>query len=158
MAKKKSHVEKIFMFPFTYLFKREIKIQKTSKNVTDSIRDSLIQRELDIITIENNIIEGKKSLFTIDFSHRSPLVISPNKEEFKYFEDEKILRYTVKIFHSTLLYLIYSLFIFFVFDLFIKHFIIKLICSITFFVIINFIIYVQYQTVIDNISRKLNEN
>lgn len=146
------------MFPFTYIFKREIKIQKTSKKVTDAIRDSLIQREVDTITIDNNVIKGEEKLFKIDFSSKSPLVISPNKEEFKYYEDEKILYYTVKIFNSALLYLIYSLFIFFVLSLFINHLITNILCVTAFFFIINFISYFRYQNAINNISRNLNEN
>lgn len=146
------------MLPFTYIFKREIKIQKTFKKVTDVIRDSLIQREIDTITIDNNIIKGEEKLFKIDFSSKFPLVILPNKEEFKYNEDEKILCYTVKIFNSTLLYLIYSLFIFFVLSLLINHLITNTLYSTAFFLIINFISYFRYQNAIDTISRNLNEN
>jgi len=62
------------MFLFTYTFEREIKDSNTLKNVTDEIRHSFMEREMDDSTFDDNMIVGKEKLFKLDFSSRSPLV------------------------------------------------------------------------------------
>ncbi|MCJ7932356.1 MAG: hypothetical protein MUW56_01655 [Chryseobacterium sp.] len=146
------------MFPFTYTFEREIKQGKTIENVTHAVRDSFVERKVDHIKIEENIITGEDNLFKLDFSGRSPLVISPGKEYFIYNESTKTLTYKIEAFYPILMNLMYSGILFLILYNFARHLIIELIVPSLFFILITMVSYFQHHAVIDKISRNLNEN
>ncbi|MGU3377088.1 hypothetical protein [Chryseobacterium sp. M5A1_1a] len=145
------------MLPFYYTFEREIKGVKTLKNVTDAVHDSFIERKVDHINIDGNIITGKDSLVKLDFSNRSPLVISPGKEYFIYHEDKRVLTYKIESFYPILFNLIYAGILFLILHFLVGHWIIELGIPTLFFILITIVSYFQYQTVIDKVSRNLNE-
>lgn len=87
-----------------YTFTIKIKEGKTFKNVTDTVRDSFIEREIHDIKIQGNYITGKDDLIKLDFSSRYPTTISPGKEHFIY--DENMRTLTLKSEHFIRFYLI----------------------------------------------------
>ncbi|MDN3692714.1 hypothetical protein QWZ06_10695 [Chryseobacterium tructae] len=141
-----------------YTFKTKIKREKTSKNVIDAVHDSFIEREVNDIHIHDNIITGKDSLIKLDFSKRSPLILSPGKEHFIYNESAKTLTYKVEAFYPILFNLVYAGILFLIFYFLVQHWILELVVPSLFFVILTIVDYFQHQTVIDKISRKINEN
>lgn len=145
------------MLSFHYTFKTEIKNGKTFKNVTDTVQDSFTERDVNNITIENNVITGKDKLFKLDFSQRSPLVISPGKEYFIYEEDTGVLTYKIEAFYSILFNMAYAGILFLILYNFVHHWIIELVIPFLFFIFITAIEYFQYQAVLNKISGKLNE-
>lgn len=140
-----------------YTFEREIKGRKTLKNVTDAVQNSFMEREVDHINIDGNIITGKDSLVKLDFSNRSPLVISPGKEYFIYNEATRILTYKIESFYPVLFNLIYAVILFLILHFLVGHLIIETVIPVLFFILITFVSYFQYQSVIDKVSRTLNE-
>ncbi|KAB1231561.1 hypothetical protein [Chryseobacterium viscerum] len=142
---------------FHYTFEREINEGKTLKNVTDAVHNSFAERQVDHINIDGNIITGKDSLVKLDFSNRSPLVISPGKEYFIYNENTKILTYKIESFYPILFNLIYTIILFLILHFLAGHLIIETLIPTLFFILITFVSYFQYQSVIDKVSRKLNE-
>ncbi|PWN60847.1 hypothetical protein [Chryseobacterium viscerum] len=142
---------------FHYTFEREINEGKTLKNVTDAVQNSFAERQVDHINIDGNIITGKDSLVKLDFSNRSPLVISPGKEYFIYNENTKILTYKIESFYPILFNLIYTIILFLILHFLVGHLIIETLIPTLFFILITFVSYFQYQSVIDKVSRKLNE-
>ncbi|SMO67877.1 hypothetical protein SAMN06265171_104352 [Chryseobacterium rhizoplanae] len=136
------------MFPFYYIFEREIKNSNTLKNVTDEIRHSFMEREMDDSSFDDNTIVGKEKLFKLDFSSRSPLVFSPRKEFFNYNENTKILPYKIEAFYSILFFLILHFLI--------HHIVIEIIVSTLFFILSTILNYSYHLKVIDKISKNLN--
>ncbi|MGE8431368.1 hypothetical protein [Chryseobacterium joostei] len=140
-----------------YTFEREINEGKTLKNVTDAVQNSFMERQVDHINIDGNIITGKDSLVKLDFSNRSPLVISPGKEYFIYNESTRILTYKIESFYPILFNLIYAVILFLILHFLAGHLIIETVIPTLFFILITFVSYFQYQSVIDKVSRNLNE-
>ncbi|MFP3834086.1 hypothetical protein [Chryseobacterium sp. SIMBA_028] len=143
--------------PFYYTFEGEIKVRKTLKDVTDAVQNSFMEREVDHINIDGNIITGKDSLVKLDFSNRSPLVLSPGKEYFIYNEDTNILTYKIESFYPILFNLIYTVILFLILHFLVGHLIIETVIPTLFFILITIFNYFEYQAVIDKISRNLNE-
>jgi len=135
------------MFPFYYIFEREIKNSNTLKNVTDEIRNSFMEREMDDSSFDDNTIVGKEKLFKLDFSSRSPLVFSPRKEFFNYNENTKILTYKIEAFYSVIFFLILHFLI--------HHIVIEIIVSTLFFILSTILNYSYHLKVIDKISKNL---
>lgn len=140
-----------------YTFEREINEGKTLKNVTDAVQNSFMERQVDHINIDGNIITGKDSLVKLDFSNRSPLVISPGKEYFIYDESTRILTYKIESFYAILFNLTYAVILFLILHFLAGHLIIETVIPTLFFILITFVSYFQYQSVIDKVSRNLNE-
>ncbi|AZA89903.1 Uncharacterised protein [Chryseobacterium nakagawai] len=143
---------------FSYIFERAIKDEKTFKDVNDAVCNSLKERQMNDIHIQDNVIIGKDSLIKLDFSKRSPLIISPGKEYFIYNESAKTLIYKVEAFYLILFNLIYAGILFLILYFFAQHLIIELVIPSLFFIIITMVDYFQHQAAIDRISRKINEN
>lgn len=141
------------MFPFIYTFKVEITADRTSKNIIDAARDSFLEREMNDIEIQGNTVIGKDSLVKLDFSNRYPLTLSPGKEYFTYDENKKVLTYKVEVLFN----LIYASALFLILYFFVHQWIIELVISSLFFILITFISYFQYQSVINKVSRNLNK-
>ncbi|MBP2615187.1 hypothetical protein [Chryseobacterium jejuense] len=141
-----------------YTFKIKIKEGVTAKNITDAACDSFMEREVNDIDIHDNIVTGKDSLIKLDFSKRSPLILSPGKEYFIYNESAKILTYKVETFYPILFNLIYAGILFLILYFFTQHLIIELVIPGLFFIILTTVDYFQHQAVITKISRKINEN
>ena len=146
------------MFPFTYTFEREIKEGKTLKNVTDAVRYSLMERELDDTILADNIIIGKDKLFKLDFSIKSPLIFSPGKEFFNYNENTRILTYKIEALYPILFSLIYSTVLFLILHFLVQHQVIEIVIASLFFLINIIMNYCHYLSVMDKISKSLNEN
>ncbi|AZA76933.1 hypothetical protein EG347_05140 [Chryseobacterium sp. G0186] len=146
------------MFSFHYTFERAIQGEKTVKDVTDVACNSFREREVNDIHIQDNTIMGKDSLIKLDFSRKSPLILSPGKEYFIYNEGTKILTYKVEAFYPILFNLIYAGILFLILYFFARHWIIELVIPGLFFIIITIVDYFQHQAVIDKISRILNIN
>lgn len=146
------------MFPFTYTFEREIKDSKTFKNVTDEVRHSITERGLTDIILTDSTIMGENKIFKLDFSNKSPLVFSPGKEYFCYNENTRILTYKTKAFYSILFSLIYSAVLFLILHFILDHLITEIIIASLFFIAGIIIHYCHYISVIDKVSKNLNEN
>lgn len=145
------------MMSFHYTFEREITGRKTLKNVTDAVQNSFMERQVDYINIDGNIITGKDNLVKLDFSNRSPLVISPGKEYFIYNENTKILTYKIESFYPILFNLIYAVILFLILHFLVSHLIIETVIPTLFFILITLVSYFQYQSVINKVSRNLNK-
>ncbi|BAP32127.1 uncharacterized protein CHSO_3090 [Chryseobacterium sp. StRB126] len=141
-----------------YTFEIKIKEGKTSKNVTDAVCDSFIEREMNNIDIQGNNVTGKDDFIKLDFSNRYPITISPVKEHFIYDEDTRTLIYKIGAFYPILFNLVYSGFLFLILHFFVQHSIIEIVVPSIFFILITIVGYIQYQIVMDKISRKINEN
>ncbi|MEJ5106584.1 hypothetical protein [Chryseobacterium sp. MYb328] len=141
-----------------YTFKIKIKEGTTAKNVTDAAHDSFMEREVNDVQIHDNIITGKDSLFKLDFSKRSPLILSPGKEYFIYNESAKTLTYKVEAFYPILFNLLYAGILFLILYFSVQHLIIELVIPGLFFIILTTVDYFQHQAVIAKVSRKINEN
>lgn len=146
------------MSSFNYTFERTIQGKKTLKNVTDVVRHSFLEREMNDIHIQGSIIMGKDNLVKLDFSKRSPLVLSPGKEYFIYNENTKVLTYKVEAFYPILFNLIYAGILFLILHFFARHWIIELVIPGLFFIILTIVGYFQHQAVIDKVCRILNDN
>lgn len=141
------------MFPFIYTFKIKITADRTLKNVIDAASDSFLEREMNNIEIKGNTIIGKDSLVKLDFSNRYPLTLAPGKEYFTYDESKKVLTYKVEVLFN----LIYAFALFLILYFFAHQWIIEFIIPSLFFILITFITYFQYQSVINKVSRNLNK-
>ncbi|RXM50409.1 MULTISPECIES: hypothetical protein [unclassified Chryseobacterium] len=141
-----------------YTFTIKIKEGKTFKNVTDTVRDSFIEREMHDIKIQGNHITGKDDLIKLDFSSRYPITISPAKEHFIYDENTRILTYKIGAFYPIFFNLIYAGVLFLILHFLVQHWIIELVVPSIFFILITIAGYAQYQMTIDKISRKINED
>ncbi|CAI8817768.1 hypothetical protein [Chryseobacterium sp. IT-36CA2] len=146
------------MLQFTYTFEREIKEGKTLKNVTDAVRNSLMERELEDTILADNIIIGKDRLFKLDFSSKSPLIFSPGKEFFNYNENTRILTYKIEALYPILSSLIYSTVLFLILHFLVQHQVIEIVIASLFFFINIIMNYCHYLSVMDKISKSLNEN
>ncbi|WP_123868146.1 hypothetical protein [Chryseobacterium lactis] len=146
------------MFSFNYTFERKITANKTSKNVMDAARDLFKEREINDINIQDNMVIGKDSLFKLDFSNRSPLVLSPGKEYFIYNESTRTLTYKIEAFYPLLFNLIYAFILFLILHFLVGHRIIEMVIPSLFFILLSIVSYLQYQMVINKITGKLNEN
>lgn len=141
-----------------YTFETKIKEGKTPKNVTDAVCDSFMERDMNHIEVHGNTITGKDDLVKLDSSNRNPIIISPGKEQFIYDEDTRTLTYKIGAFYPILLNLIYAFVLFLIFHFLVQHWILELVVPSIFFILITIMSYVQYQTVMDKISRKINGN
>lgn len=141
-----------------YTFTIKIKEGKTFKNVTDTIRDSFIEREMYDIETQGNHITGKDDLVKLDFSSRYPITISPVKEHFIYDENTRTLTYKIGAFYPILFNLIYTGILFLIFHFLVQHWIIELVVPSIFFILITIAGYIQYQMIMDKISKKINED
>jgi len=149
---------KDYMFPFTYTFERKITADKTLEDVIHIVRNSFTERGVDHIHIEGNTITGKDHLIKLDFSRRSPLVISPSKEYFTYDGNTKILTFKTEAFYPILFNVIYAGILFLILYNVVHHLIIELVVPTLFFILISVISYFQDQAVIDKVSRILNNH
>lgn len=140
-----------------YTFKTKIKEGKTSKNVIDAVRDSFIEREMKDIEIQGNTATGKDDFVKLDFSNRYPITISPAKEYFTYDEDTRTLTYKIGTFYPILFNMICAGILFLILHFLVQHWIIELAVPGIFFILITIAGYIEYRTVIDKISRKIND-
>ncbi|WP_160137643.1 hypothetical protein [Chryseobacterium sp. c4a] len=141
-----------------YTFKTKIKEGKTSKNVIDAVRDSFVERDMNTIEIEGSTITGKENFVKLDFSNRYPITISPAKEYFIYDENTRILTYKIGAFYPILFNLIYAGVLYLIFYFLVQHWILELVVPGIFFILITIAGYIQYQSIINKVSRKINEN
>lgn len=139
-----------------YTFTIKINEGITSKNVTDTIRDSFIEREMHDIEIDGNSITGKEDFIKLDFSNRYPITISPAKEYFIYNENTRMLTYKIGALYPILFNLIYAGVLFLILHFLVQYWIIELAVPSIFFVLITIVGYIQYQMVINKISQKIN--
>lgn len=140
------------MFPFNYQFNRTIRVEKTKKQVFDEVVNSLNQKNVKDIVINENSIVFNEGLFRARGNFDFLAYI--DKGEFIYNEETKNLSYSAKMLTYNLIFIISSPILFYLFSN-INH-IAKWVPIIA-FCFGNLVYYIQNQNFIDGIAKKINE-
>lgn len=137
------------MFPFNYQFNRTIRVEKTKKQVFDEIVNSLHQKNIKDIIINENSIVFNEGLFRTGGNFGFLAYI--DKGEFIYNEKTKNLGYSAKMFIYNFISIISLPILFYLFSN-INH--IAKWATIIAFCFGNLIYYIQNQNFIDSIAEK----